>query len=378
MLIQFVHRAKLPSVGAALAAFFVTTSLCAAEPTPPAPPGDAWGFVLGTNLSAVLLDDDVLREEVMVGFKFGRLVLGVSGYYLDQDLEMPREFGHAHTKEKTFLVGPEAQVALVRSANGRTELIGMLGGAAGTWDRWSTKTDWVGGSPLGGTATPVTTEESGQGVRVRWHAGLGVRFWLLPRFGFHVAAGALGDYRLKGSGTFDELPATGFFQAGFLGVAGADAAPKEPRRQGSPDIGFAIQSGISTSPRAPFDASLGLGVNLYRFLLVIAAEVPLLVNFGTVVPGIELQGTAFRSADRRVEFFGSGFIGSSLPSVNSAFRWKFAPGVRLWPRPDLALTATVGVMRDEYRLLVDASNPGEFHDHFTMFGRIGILSVVGL
>ncbi|MDC3958868.1 hypothetical protein [Polyangium jinanense] len=333
-------------------------------------------------MSVVPLDDDVLREEVMLGYKFGRLLLGVSGYYAKHDVELHPEFGHSHIKEETFWVGPEAQVAFLRSANAQVEMIGLFGAGAGTWRRWSTETEYVGtDSPLSGIDGEfVTKETSGQGVRLRWQLGLGVRFWSHPGFGIHLAGGILGDYRLSNSGSFAEPPVQGFVQAGLVGVLGAPTTAvtqKEPR-PGSPDFGIALQSVVSSSPRAALDANLGLGITLHRLTLLVGVDVPKFIDFGASIPNLELQGTVFRSADRRLELFLSSSGGYAVYPSRPALRWKAAPGLRFWSSPGVAFTGAVGVLGETYDKPYDHGDPQEKHHHLTMFGRIGILSVIGL
>ncbi|MDI1445576.1 hypothetical protein [Polyangium sp. 6x1] len=375
-----VLGAKVLSIGAALMSLTVTTSLYAAETSFPAPKTESSGFAFGTNMSLALVDeqDDHLREELWVGYKFANVLLGVSGYFSTRYYDAKYDTGNeTHVKEETFLIGPEAQFVLHRSAKARVEVLGLLGAAAGTWRRWRSHVDRGWPVDIG---DPVTTVTSDQGIRVRWHLGPGVRFWPSPAFGIHLAGGALGDYRLIGSNSITESPINAFFQAGFVGVTGVPtkADTEKQARAGSPTYGVALQAGISTSPRANVDGNLGLGFSAGRFLIALGVDVPRIFDFEETIANAELQFTTFRSDDRRLELFLSGAVGHSVvdSTMLSTFRWRAAPGVRFWAAPGVALTGAVGVLGDH-----DEINTGDEESerqYITMFWRAGLLSVFGL
>ncbi|MDI1432494.1 hypothetical protein [Polyangium sorediatum] len=193
----------------------VATSVSAAEEPPRAAVGaQATGFVVGASLWVAPLDEDVLREELTIGFKVEGLLLGVNMYYASHTRDYKPEVGSRKEDEETFVVSPGAQFVLGRTKNARFELLGLLGAGVGTW-RQSNRV--VPSFQRGDEAPPEPTVSAGNGPRVRWYVGTGGRAWFYPTFGLNLGAGLLGDYRLQ-KGTFREPPVTLFLQAGAIGV----------------------------------------------------------------------------------------------------------------------------------------------------------------
>ncbi|MDI1432493.1 hypothetical protein [Polyangium sorediatum] len=171
----------------------------------------------------------------------------------------------------------------------------------------------------------------------------------------------------------------------LVATSAASAEPKDEARNGPPEWGFAIQPSFSTAPRGHVDGSLLLGAALPRLVLGLGVDLSRAFDEPhddpLFIPYAELQGTLLRSEDRRTELFVFGSVGRVPIGVTSAFtrerifRWRVAPGLRVWPLRSLAVTAAVGLTADEYeRFGHDDWDQGQ---HVTMFGRLGLLVVLG-
>lgn len=161
----------------------------------------ASGFALQTNIStaAQTFDDDLvglysLEGNFALGYKTGGLILSVGLNFnvftetstYDGSIESPTEtFKRTYY---TFVVGPDIQFTIVRSADQRAEIFGLTSLGIGTWDAFSETI------PDNNPSTEPEVDETR--LNIRWRIAPGVRYWLHPNIAAGLAAGVLGDHRI--------------------------------------------------------------------------------------------------------------------------------------------------------------------------------------
>jgi hypothetical protein len=188
--------------GAPAPDFLAPGRTSADDPIPPPPPrpinpcggtGQAGhGIALQTSLGGRLLTVAAAdaasftsgpQWNVLVGYKFCRVLIGLS---LDLSVESP---AGTSTTTTSFLLAPEVQFAMARSADHRAELIGAISIGVGT----------VGGNG-----------------HVAARLGPGVRYWVHPHIALSTLVGLSGDIVMLGK---NQAALVSLF--GTVGVLGA-------------------------------------------------------------------------------------------------------------------------------------------------------------
>ncbi len=203
-----------PEPGSALAALLGIPN--PAEPAAHAAPAGeqptANGFVIGASLGVHLAlgvgasPQPSLQPGLAVGGKIGRAVLTVGAEFVNLSLNTVAETrsGGATTSVSqsisTFLVVPGVQVAIVRSGDGRVELLGSarfgLGAPISTTSR----------NPAPPPAEPSTLSTTQ--FSFMYELGPGVRYWPHRHFALNLLAGFRGDYLFETTGgSFPKDPA---------------------------------------------------------------------------------------------------------------------------------------------------------------------------
>ncbi len=96
-----------------------------------------------------------------------------------------------------FVLGPEVQFPIVRSADQRAELFGLMSVGVGTWKSVTTVTpDFNSG---------FYNEDGDTRVTVRWRVAPGLRYWLHSNIAVGLAAGITGEHRIFSDQEGDEF-----------------------------------------------------------------------------------------------------------------------------------------------------------------------------
>jgi len=191
------------------------------------------GFALQTSLVSVPLllgDDDLVgfpafEGGLTFGYKFDRVMIGVGfdfSNWSDNNtvMDVDPSTGNPITVDVTrktysFVVYPELQVALARSADHRAELLGSFSVGLGTWDSETTRDP----DPSPNPTNPLDEDLR---LRVRWRVAPGVRYWVHPHVGMSLVTGIAGNHMITepndGEGG-ESLGLTGLYtQIGLVGV----------------------------------------------------------------------------------------------------------------------------------------------------------------
>ncbi len=202
---RFVSRV---SVVATLGAGLLLASSAAAQNPVPTPAAGqvSQGFALHAGVATIpfAIDDDLLgltslTGSIGVGYKIDRLIIGATFDFTRFGSSSTSSFDDGtgtiitQTTDRTdynFVVGPELQVALMRSPDQRAELVGSVGVLLGTWDSESTTT--------GGPPDPNPPPEPDQTrLLVRWRLAPGVRYWMHPNIAFSGFVGFNGTHQIR-------------------------------------------------------------------------------------------------------------------------------------------------------------------------------------
>jgi hypothetical protein len=223
------------SLAACLAALFAAqTAVAQTSPVPEGQPVKA-GFALQTSLVAapIVLSGGLpglfggfpsFEGGLFAGYKYERVIFGVGFDFTNwsesktnstfdpitmQDItfeETQRSF--------TFIVYPEVQVALIRSADARAELLGAFSVGFGTWNTITTRDPDPFPNP-----TPARDELR---LRARWRVGPGVRYWVHPHVAMNLVTGVSGNHMIVDGQTPAQSSSLGltalYTQIGLAGV----------------------------------------------------------------------------------------------------------------------------------------------------------------
>lgn len=209
----------------------LATSAAAAQTAEPEGRPVNSGFALQTSLisTPLMIDRDLVgfpsfEGGLSIGYKYDRFVFGIgfdfSNWSESEDFSVTDpNTGNEVQGERTrrmysFVVAPELQVALARSADKRAELFGAVSVGLGTWDSVTTTDPDPFPQPV-----PVDAELR---LRVRWRVAPGVRYWVHPHVAMSLVTGISGNHMITepDSGTGGEsVGLTALYtQIGLLGV----------------------------------------------------------------------------------------------------------------------------------------------------------------
>lgn len=183
------------------------------------------GFALSAGVATTpfAIDDDLLgfstfSGAIGLGYKIDRVVIGATFDFsrFGSTNDVDDGMGNRITVDQTsysFLVGPDLQVALARSADQRAELIGSVGVLVGTWD--SETTTSANPNP------PPPTNDPTQ-IMLRWRLAPGVRYWMHPNIAFSGLVGFSGLHQIRessdGSSNRSSSVTSIYSQFGLMGV----------------------------------------------------------------------------------------------------------------------------------------------------------------
>ena len=190
------------------------------------------GFALQTSLvsTPLMIGDDFsgfpsFEGGLSFGYKYDRFVFGVgfdfSNWSETEDFRVTdpstgnEVLGERTTTSYSFIVAPELQVALARSADRRAELFGVVSVGLGTWDSVTTVDPDINPQPV-----PL---DDVLRLRVRWRLAPGVRYWVHPHVAMSLVTGISGNYRIispdSSTDNGETLGLTALYtQIGVLGV----------------------------------------------------------------------------------------------------------------------------------------------------------------
>ncbi|MBK9264227.1 MAG: hypothetical protein IPM54_31050 [Polyangiaceae bacterium] len=167
------------------------------------------GFALqaGVATSPFAVDDDflgftTLSGSIGVGYKIDRVIIGATFDFARFGSSSTQSFddGTGTVTEVTidrtsysFLVGPEVQIAFLRSADQRAELIGDVALLLGTWGGEVVTT----GGPPDPNPPPATPEPEETDLLLRWRLAPGVRYWMHPNIAFTGIVGFSGAHQIE-------------------------------------------------------------------------------------------------------------------------------------------------------------------------------------
>lgn len=209
----------MPEPGSALAALLgipnpAEPAAAAAHPAGAAsgepPVGN--GFVVGASLGVHLIlagatnPQPSLQPGLAIGGKIGRAVLTLGAEFVNlsvNTLAETRNGGGTTAMAQslsTFLVVPGVQIAVVRSRDGRVELLGSARFGFGA----PTSNTSLDPAPPPAPASTLTTSQ----FSFMYEVGPGVRYWPHRHFALNLLAGFRGDYLFEmTSGSFPKDPA---------------------------------------------------------------------------------------------------------------------------------------------------------------------------
>lgn len=188
----------VPEPGSALAALLAGPS--AAAPAHPPPAGEQpkrSGFVVGASLGVHVIlagaenPQPALQPGLAVGAKLGRVVLTLGAEFTSLSASTTTESrsnGARSTMNRTssaFLVVPGAQVAIVRSRDGRVELLGAVRFGFGAP---------ISNTTLDPAPPPQMSTLNTTRFSFMYELGPGVRYWPHRHFALNLLAGFRGDY----------------------------------------------------------------------------------------------------------------------------------------------------------------------------------------
>jgi hypothetical protein len=183
------------------------------------------GFALGAGIATMpfVLDDDLLNlstfsASIGLGYKIDRFIIGATFDFsrFGSTNQVDDGTGNTITLDQSaysFLLGPEFQAALLRSADRRAELVGVAALMIGT----------VGNdSSVSGQPDPPPSPDAPTDILLRWRLAPGVRYWMHPNIAFNALVGISGFHQIRdGNGASSDRSAsmtTMYTQFGLLGV----------------------------------------------------------------------------------------------------------------------------------------------------------------
>jgi hypothetical protein len=126
-----------------------------------------------SNVSAAL-GANGLSVGLLVGFKTGRLILGLNlGFF-----NLTESAGSSSISESALLLGPEMQVVLARSNDQRVELLGDVG---------------IDFGHVFASSSGFEGDSIDPNLYITYQLGLGVRYWLHPQFAVQGLTGFGGE-----------------------------------------------------------------------------------------------------------------------------------------------------------------------------------------
>ena len=182
------------------------------------------GFAIQTNISTSpqAIDDDLfgfytIEGGLLLGYKMGGTILSLGfsfGVFSDgskNDQTFPGEPTEFTRTYYHFIVGPEVQFSILRSADQRAEMFGLIALGIGTWDSFTTTVP---------DNSPADTDSDETRISIRWRAAPGLRYWLHSNMAVGLAAGITGEHRLRYFETGEDTLSVYalFAQIGFLGA----------------------------------------------------------------------------------------------------------------------------------------------------------------
>lgn len=168
------------------------------------------GFALEAGGAFIpLYSGGVLDLNLLLGYKVRRLVVG-----LGCDLNVPL-YSTNPSLDAPFVIYPEAQIAAVRSANERFELVLGAGVGAGPYTRVTRVADAMFGSLMGEDETETT-------ARLTWHVVSGLRIWARPALGLNLLAGVEGNHFFADGYVFKISGLSPLLRVGLMGVFSRD------------------------------------------------------------------------------------------------------------------------------------------------------------
>lgn len=199
----------------------------AQEPAPVVTGGQTrQGFALGAGMATApfAIDDNFLNfttfsGAISLGYKIDRVIIGGTFDFsrFGSSSTVDDGMGNQIDVDQTvysFLVGPELQVAILRSADQRAELIAGGTLMLGTFDSFSTTS--VDPNP------PPASPDEPTDILMRWRLAPGVRYWMHPNIAFTGLVGLSGTHQIRdapNNGTDRSSSVASLYtQFGLLGV----------------------------------------------------------------------------------------------------------------------------------------------------------------
>jgi hypothetical protein len=158
------------------------------------------GFALAANLQArvatvavtggggVALTVPELSPGLIIGFKTGRVVIGLGlefdNFTTTQSQTVGGVTASVTNSNSDFLIGPDFQIAIVRSADQRVELIGDLALHLGH--------QFITQSMTPAPPPPPNPPPTNSNLLISYRLGPGVRFWAHRHFALQAATGFAG------------------------------------------------------------------------------------------------------------------------------------------------------------------------------------------
>lgn len=184
------------------------------------------GFALGAGIATApfAIDDNFLNlttfsGAINLGYKIDRVIIGATFDFSRFGSSSETDDGMGNTisvdqASYSFLVGPEVQVAILRSPDQRAELIGGAALMLGTVDTVTTTS--IDPNP------PPASPNDPTNILLRWRLAPGVRFWMHPHIAFNGLVGFSGFHQIRdanGTGSDRSASVTSLYtQFGLLGV----------------------------------------------------------------------------------------------------------------------------------------------------------------
>jgi hypothetical protein len=199
----------------------------AQEPAPVVTGGQTrQGFALGAGIATApfAIGDEFLNlttfsGAINLGYKIDRVVIGATFDFTRFGASSETDDGMGNTisvdqASYSFLVGPDLQVAILRSPDQRAELIGGAALMLGTVD--SVTTTSIDPNP------PPSSPNDPTNILLRWRVAPGVRYWMHPHIAFNGLVGFSGFHQIRdANGTASDRSASVtslYTHFGLLGV----------------------------------------------------------------------------------------------------------------------------------------------------------------
>lgn len=183
--------------------FFAQAREVQAQEPPPAVAGGQTrqGFALGAGIATApfAIDDDFLNlttfsGAINLGYKIDRVIIGATFDFTRFGASSETDDGMGNTitvdqASYSFLVGPDLQVAILRSPDQRAELIGGAALMIGTVDTVTTTS--IDPNP------PPSSPNDPTNILLRWRLAPGVRYWMHPHIAFNALVGFSGFHQIR-------------------------------------------------------------------------------------------------------------------------------------------------------------------------------------